>query len=69
MSKVGNNGHQLAHMMHDSGLLWSGMTYDDVIRIAKEEGLMMNNDHLDTETFYEDFCYAAEGDLKYKLYY
>ncbi len=70
METLGNNGNQLAELMHFDGLLKDGLTLDKCAEIAK--GVFATQPHqqkwLLNDDFWEDFSYRA-GELGYNLKY
>lgn len=66
---LGNNGNQLAQMMHDQNLLKNGMSLEECESKAKEENIIHTNQHfkwIKNDDFWEDFSYRA-GELGYEL--
>jgi hypothetical protein len=67
---LGNNGNQLAEIMHNEGILKNGMTLDQCADEAKKEIATTPQQHrwLNNDSFWEDFSYRAD-ELGYKLNY
>jgi len=66
---LGNNGNQLAEMMHNSDLLANGLTLEACEAIARKEGIIMGNPKFVTnDDFWEDFICRSE-ELGYHLSY
>jgi hypothetical protein len=70
MTTLGNNGNQLAEMMHNEGLIVNGFTLEQCEIVAKEQGIITTEQQLrwiKNDDFWEDFCYRCE-ELGYKLH-
>jgi hypothetical protein len=66
MKTIGNNGNQLIDHLHNLNLLKDGMSAEDISAISKP--YMINEKHLERDSFWEDVFYRAE-ELGYKLLY
>lgn len=67
METLGNNGNQLAEMMHKAKILTNGLTAEQCEQIARNEGIITTNmKFVRQDDFWEDFIYNAEQ-LGYKL--
>lgn len=61
-TQLGNNGNQLADMMHNDGLLENNKTLEYHERIALEHYATTERQQkfLKNDDFWEDFCYRCE---------
>lgn len=68
MTTLGNNGNQLANLMHDNGELFNGISLDQAEAIAIKEYATTEQQQrwLKKDDFWEDFCYRC-GELGYVL--
>lgn len=66
MRTIGNNGNVAVNFLHNSGLIKDGMTAEQLEVELKP--LMINENHLKNDGFWEDVFYRAE-ELGYKLQY
>ncbi len=68
MNTLGNNGNQLADIMHEQGILKDDMTIEACDVEARKEIATSEQQHrwMRNDNFWEDFLYRAE-ELGYKL--
>ncbi len=66
---LGNNGNQLAEIMHNNGLLQSGLTAEQCVRIARQNNIINTPQQqrwILNDDFWEDFLYRAD-ELGYQM--
>lgn len=65
---TGNNGNQLAQLMHNHDLLKNGMSLDECEKAAFDNGLIPDYaaKWLKNDDFWEDFAYRM-GELGYEV--
>jgi hypothetical protein len=67
METLGNNGNQLAEMMHNAGILVNGITLERAEQLARLDGIITEGMRfVRYDDFWEDFSYRAE-ELGYSL--
>ena len=67
-TQLGNNGNQLAWIMHNEGILKNGMTVEQCEIEAKKEIATTEQQQkwMQNDDFWEDFIYRSE-ELGYQL--